>query len=73
MTEQKSPTETTRQSLGTRELAWLVVAGLLFAIALFYAVIAPLVTMNPTGIPLGALCGLAAVGIVLVVLRSKRS
>ncbi|RLQ86359.1 hypothetical protein D9V28_05950 [Mycetocola zhadangensis] len=71
MTEQKNPSEQTRARLGTTQMAWLLIAGLLSAIALLYAVIAPLLTKNPAGIPLGILCGLSAFGIVLIVRRSR--
>ena len=72
MTEQKSSPVTGRRRFGTSELAWLIVGALLVSIS--FLLVAPvLLTMNPTGIPLGVLLGLAGLAIIVVVFRSKRS
>lgn len=72
MTEQESSRVKSRRRLDTNELGWTVVGTLLVLVGLFFAATV-LLTMNPTGIPLGVLFGLAGVALIVVVFRSKRS
>ena len=72
MTEQNSSPVERRGKFGTNELAWLIVGALLGLVGLLL-VASVLLTMNPTGIPLGVLLGLAGIAIMVVVFRSKRS
>jgi hypothetical protein len=45
----------------------------MISVGVLYAVVAPLLTMNPVGIPLGVLIGVAGIAIALLVRRSRRA
>jgi hypothetical protein len=73
MTHDAPPVAPHRPRFTMSQAAWLIVATLMISVGVLYAGVAPLLTKNPAGIPLGVLVGVAGVAIAVVARRSRRA